>query len=211
MNFIFLLFFLLSSCPIILNLESCDISSTRYKDISSFNDCKAYSTTSDNKVCCYVKGQDKDNKNISACNELTGTEKGALKDLYDLEGPYSRKYYLEADCNLGKKITLCDPDDQRSNSPLSTDICKQYYYVSYSGVDENMKCCYVTGKNVKNENVYSCVGVDPYFYTEKDRTNQIESGKFERLGALKDVKISCASSSLFSFLFLLITLFVLIL
>jgi hypothetical protein len=74
-----------------------------------------------------------------------------------------------------------------------------------------MKCCYVTGKSVKNENVYSCVGIDQYFYTEKEMTNQIESGKFERLGALKDVKISCASPSLFSFLSLLITLFALIL
>ena len=211
MNFIFLVFFLLSSCPIILNLEKCDISSTRYNNISSFNDCKAYSTTSDNKVCCYVKGQDKNNKDISACNELTGTEKGALKDLYELEGSFSRNYYLEADCNLGKTIKLCNPDDQRSNSPLSTDICKQYSYVSYSGVDEDMKCCYVTGKSVKNENVYSCVGIDQYFYTEKEMTNQIESGKFERLGALKDVKISCASPSLFSFLSLLITLFALIL
>ena len=31
-----------------------------------------------------------------------------------------------------------------------------------------MKCCYVTGKSVKNENVYSCVGIDQYFYTEKE-------------------------------------------
>ena len=134
-----------------------------------------------------------------------------MKDLYELEGSIIRKYYLEADCNLGKTIKLCDPDDQRSFSPLSTDICKQYLYVSYSGVNEDKKCCYLTGKNVKNEDVYSCVGIDPYFYTEKEMTNQIESGIFERLGTLKDVKIYCASSSLFSFLTLLITLFVLIL
>jgi hypothetical protein len=211
MKFIFLLFFLSSLCPIILNLESCAISYTNGKGISSYNDCKAYSTTSDNKVCCYVKGQDKDKKDISACTELTGTEKGALKDLFELEGSIIRKYYLEADCNLGKTLKLCDPDDQRSLSPLSTDICKQYPYVSYTGIIEDTKCCYVTGKNVKNEDVYSCVGIDKYFYTEKEMANQIESGKFERLGALKDVKIYCASSSLFSFLTLLITLFVLIL
>ena len=133
-------------------------------------------------------------------------------DLSELEGTFSKKYYLEADCNLGKTLKLCNPDDQRSNSPLSIDICKQYPYVSYTGIiKEDVKCCYVTGKNVKNENVYSCVGVDPPDYTEEVITNQIKTGIFERLGALTDVKIFCASSSLFSFLFLLITLFVLIL
>ena len=213
MRFIFLSLILLCLSPLILNAESCKIDYTNDKNITSFDNCKGYSVSSESKICCYVSGQDNNNNDISACQELTGTEKGIAKDLFDLqELSFSTKYYLQADCNLGKKISICDPDATKSDTPLSLNICKNYNSVSYSGIQEDMKCCYLTGKNVQNKDVYACIGTDEYFYTIDDRKSEIESGKFKRLGALKDVNIVCNSSSFISsFLSLLVALFCLLL
>ena len=213
MRFIFLSLILLCLSPLILNAESCKIDSTNDKNITSFDDCKGYSVSSDSKLCCYVSGQDEKNNDISACQELTGTEKGIAKDLYDLqELSFTTEYYLQADCNLGKKISICDPDATKSDTPLSTNICKNYLNVGITGINEDMKCCYLTGKNVQNKDVYACVGTDDYFYTIDDRKSEIESGKFKRLGALKDIKIVCNSSSFISsFLSLLVALYSLLL
>ena len=210
MRFVFLSLILLCMSPLILSADICKIDRTKGQGISSFNDCKSYTTTSDSKVCCYVKGQDADFNDVSACNELTGTEKGAATDLYDLEG-YIRKYYLKADCNLGKTIALCDPDDMKSDTPLSTNICKDHYYVSLTGIYDNMKCCYLTGKNVQNKEVYSCIGIDDMFYDKQSRLTEVESGKYKRLGALKDVTINCRASFVSGFISLLVTLFSLLL
>lgn len=213
MRFIFLSLILLCLNPLILNAESCKIDYTNDKNVTSFDNCKGYSVSSESKICCYVSGQDNENNDISACQELTGTEKGIAKDLFDLqELSFSTKYYLQADCNLGKKISICDPDATKSDTPLSLNICKNYNSVSYSGILEDMKCCYLTGKNVQNKDVYACIGTDEYFYTIDDRKSEIESGKFKRLGALKDVNIVCNSSSFISsFLSLLVALFCLLL
>jgi len=134
---------------------------------------------------------------ISACAELTGTVKGALKDLDELEGYSSllKNYYLNADCHLDKEISLCDPDDRKSDTPLSADYCSKYPTVLITGVDEDFNCCYVSGVSVDKKNVYSCVGIEPLIYTIDERKNEIESGNFERLGALTDIKIECTSSS----------------
>ena len=211
MRFIFLSLLLLCLSPLILNAESCKIEITRDKGASSFNDCKGYSVSSDSKVCCYVSGQDRDFKDISGCQELTGTEKAAVVELYDLVSPLYRNYYLQADCNFGKKTSLCDPDDTKSDKPLSTDICKNFMNVGVTGINEDMECCYLTGKSVQNKDVYSCVGIDQYMYIIADRKNEIESGKFKRLGALKDIQIVCGSSFLSGFLPLLVVLYSLIL
>ncbi len=210
MRLVFLSLILLCLTPLILNSTLCTIDNSNSEQISSFDDCKSYSTSSENKICCYVKGVDAKSNNISACTELTGTEKGAAEDLFNLEDHYiQRKYFFEADCNLGKKINLCDPDDDRSDTPLSTNFCKSHISVDVSGVDEDMQCCYLTGKNVQKKQVYSCIGIDEYFYDKKERINQIETGKFERLGALTDIKIECSNSYLSflsRFLFLLVAL-----
>ena len=180
--------------------SSCTINITKSQNYSSYSDCKSISTSSDNKLCCYVKGKDKDENDISACQEFTGTEKGVAIDLFDLEkGHYEFldyvKYFLEVDCNFTKKISLCNPDAMKSDSPLSYDICKNNYYVTYTGVDDDMDCCYLTAKNVQNKDVYSCVGIDDYFNTKADVKNELESGKYERIGALKDIKITCKTDS----------------
>ena len=191
------LFLLVSLIPIIFGLESCKISYTLSNDITNFEGCQIFSTSSSDKKCCYVKGKDKNENDISACNELTGTERGAYKDLLELEGYFSqyKNYYLEADCNLGKKIALCDPDDRKSYSPLSVDECKKYTVVRVSGVDDDSQCCYVSGVSVDNKNVYSCVGISKYFYTESDLKKEIENGDYKRLGALNNIKIECPGSN----------------
>ena len=117
---------------VIFSSTVCEIASTKDLNIKNFEDCKRYSTASESNVCCYVKGTDTKENPISACNELTGTVKGALKDLKKLEGQtkYSRNYYLTADCNLGQTISICDPDDQKSESPLSVEECSKYPVVN---------------------------------------------------------------------------------
>ena len=95
---------------LIFSSTLCEIAQTKDSNIKNFEDCKRYSTTLESNICCYVNGTDKNENPISACNELTGTVKGALKDLKKLEGQtkYSRNYYLTADCNLGQTISICD-------------------------------------------------------------------------------------------------------
>ena len=171
---ILILAFAFSLMGMILGIESCKLSQTRGKDIKSFSDCKSYSTSSESKVCCYISGKDKNDNTISACNELTGTVSGALDDLRRLEdvslGEY-RTYYLNADCNLGETIALCEPDDRKSESPLSAQECAKYPYVGITGVDKNVQCCYVTGTSVSKKNIYSCTFIDAYFTKDKMKKN----------------------------------------
>ena len=193
-----ILYLILIFSLISLNLgDRCTIANSKYDDVKSYEDCKAYTTSSTSKLCCYVNGVDDEENPISACAELTGTVKGALKDLDELEGYSSllKNYYLNADCHLDKEISLCDPDDRKSDTPLSADYCSKYPTVLITGVDEDFNCCYVSGVSVDKKNVYSCVGIEPLIYTIDERKNEIESGNFERLGALTDIKIECTSSS----------------
>ena len=181
-----------------LNLgDRCTIANSKDDNVKSYEDCQDYTTSSTSKLCCYVNGVDDEENPISACAELTGTVKGALKDLDELEGYSSllKNYYLNADCHLDKEISLCDPDDRKSDTPLSADYCSKYPTVLITGVDEDFNCCYVSGVSVDKKNVYSCVGIEPLIYTIDERKNEIESGNFERLGALTDIKIECTSSS----------------
>ena len=106
MRFIFLSLIVLCLSPLILNADSCTIETTKDKDISSFGDCKGFSVSSDSKTFCYVSGVDANFNEISACQELTASEKGAAVDLneVEMENVFTRKYYLEADCNFGKKL-----------------------------------------------------------------------------------------------------------
>ena len=189
------------SSLISLNLgDPCSLDKTKNKNVKSYEDCQAYTTSSTSKKCCYVNGVDKNENSISACSELTGTVKGALKDLNDLEGLLTsyKDYYLDADCNLDKEISICNPDDRKSDTPLSVDYCSKYPTVLISGVDESFKCCYVTGVSVDQKNVYSCVGINQYFYTIDERKKEIESGDFKRLGALTDIKIECSLANYYS-------------
>jgi hypothetical protein len=189
---------ILISSLISLNLgDRCTIANSKYDDVKSYEDCQTYTTSSTSKLCCYVNGVDDEENPISACAELTGTVKGALKDLDEVEGYSSllKNYYLNADCHLDKEISLCDPDDRKSDTPLSADYCSKYPTVLITGVDEDFNCCYVSGVSVDKKNVYSCVGIEPIIYTIEERKNEIESGNFERLGALTDIKIECTSSS----------------
>ena len=96
-----------------------------------------------------MKRKDKNETSISACAELSSKENDTLKDLKYLEGYYSKQksYYLTADCNLGKEIALCDPDDRKSDIPLSKEICFNYTVVRLLGIDSDSNCCYVTGIN----------------------------------------------------------------
>ena len=194
---------------LIFSSTVCEIASTKDLNIKNFEDCKRYSTAESN-VCCYVNGTDTKENPISACNELTGTVKGALKDLKILEGLTKdiRKYYLTADCNLGQTLSICDPDDRKSESPLSVEECSKYPVVNYDGVSDDSKCCYVTGISVSKKNVYSCVRNDKYFYTIEEMKKQIESGDYKRLGALTDVKIVCSSSNYGKFYWVFIISFI---
>ena len=186
------------SSLISLNLgDPCSLDKTKNKNVKSYEDCQAYTTSSTSKKCCYVNGVDKNENSISACSELTGTVKGALKDLNELEGLLTsyKDYYLDADCNLDKEISICNPDDRKSDTPLSVDYCSKYPTVLITGVDEDFNCCYITGVSVDKKNVYSCVGISPYIYTIDYRKNEIESGDFKRLGALTNINIQCASNN----------------
>ena len=96
---------------------------------------------------------------------------------------------------MDKEISLCHPDDRKSDTPLSVDYCSKYPTVLITGVDEDFNCCYITGVSVDKKNVYSCVGISPYIYTIDYRKNEIESGDFKRLGALTNINIQCASNN----------------
>ena len=102
---------------------------------------------------------------------------------------------MTADCNLGQALSICDPDNRKSESPLSVEECSKYPVVNYDGVSDDSKCCYVTGISVSKKNVYSCVRNDDAVYTIQEMKKQIESGDYERLGALTDVNIVCSSSN----------------
>jgi hypothetical protein len=186
---------------LVLGASFCNIAYSNNTNVTTFEDCKAYTTSSSDKFCCYVNGADKKENPISSCAELTGTVRGALKDLNDLEGALStmRYYYLKADCHLDKEISICHPDDKKSYSPLSADYCSKYSVVeTVTGVDDKSKCCYVSGISVDKKNVYSCIGIDNNFYTIDERKNEIENGDFKRLGALTDIKIECSIANFYS-------------
>ena len=59
--------------------QTCNIANTKDNGATDYESCQEYTTSSTSKLCCYVKGKDKNENSISACQELTGTEKGALK------------------------------------------------------------------------------------------------------------------------------------
>lgn len=178
----------------IFGAESCSIYKTKDQNITNFAGCKGYSTSSTDKICCYINGYNKDENKISGCTELTGTEKGAIKDLFDFEHLYGNEYYVEADCNLGKVLGLCNPDDRKSNTPLSPEICSKYIPASFGTVDEGYKCCYVTGVRVDKTKVYSCAGIGMFDSIDSVKSD-IEKGDYRRLGALNDINIVCDSSS----------------
>ena len=71
----------------------------------------------------------------------------------ELEGyPSSMKnYYLNTDCHLNKEISLCYPDDRKSFTSLSIDICSKYPVVLVTGVEEDYKCCYITRVSVDKQ------------------------------------------------------------
>ena len=66
-----------------------------------------------------------------------------------MENTYKKEYYLQADCNFGKKMGLCDSDDTKSDTSLSTKTCKNYLNVNIAGVVDDMKCCYLSGNSLK--------------------------------------------------------------
>ena len=177
--------------------QDCTISNSKNDGATNYESCQDYTTSSVSKVCCYVNGEDSKGNKISACQELTGTEVGALKDLDQLEKYYAllTDYYLKADCNLGKEISLCNPNDHRSETSLSVDYCSKYKVVRILGIDDDSKCCYVSGVSVDKKNVYSCVGIDFIMNDKEFLTNKIESGEYKRLGALTNIKIECPGDS----------------
>ena len=189
---------------IILGYESCIMSNSIGKNIKSFEGCKAYSTYSEKKLCCYVHGKDKNENSISACNELTGILDEALAELYILESavpPDDREYFLEADCNFGQTLSLCDPNDRISESPLSIHECAKYPVVTLvGGVERSSKCCYVTGTNANKKNMYSCVKVEEILFPVDEMKKDIENGKYRRLGALTNVHIECYSGKFYPLL-----------
>ena len=195
--------------------QTCTIRKTKNAGATNYASCQSYTTSSDSKRCCYVKGEDDYGNSVSACQELIATEKGAYTDLREVSGYTSliRYYYLKADCNFGSEIILCDPDDQESETSLSVDYCSKHKVVRITGIDDDSKCCSLSGVSVNNKNVYSCVGISSYLYDKKYMTNEIESGEYERLGALTNIKIECPgdsanfySASMISFIFALIFL-----
>lgn len=182
---------ILSLISSIFGATSCTIDETKDKNISSFSNCKEYSTSATSKLCCYVYGEDKNDNKISACEELTGTTRGAYKDLYYKQ--LFDKYYLNADCNFGKEISTCDPDIRKSYTPLSPEICSKSTVARSGDISDTDKCCYVTGVSVDKKNVYSCVGIGKIVYTESYEKEQIEKGAYTRLGPLNNVNIQCYS------------------
>jgi hypothetical protein len=200
----------------IFSAESCDLTTTKDKSISSFSDCQGYSTYSKDKICCYLKGVDNTKEapvKFEGCTQFTGTEKAALDEFYklDVEGTWKgRNQYLDfADCNFANKIALCEPEDRMSDTPLSAGICSQYKYVPYGSVNKFYDCCYITGTTVDKKKVYTCGGI--WQKVDDKVINEIELGNYKRLGPLNDVKYECNSSaisiSLISFLLALLYIF----
>ena len=209
---IFILFLLTSLIGSILLAYPCEISYSNESYVTNYEDCELYYSTSRfGTKCCYVKGADRRGNPISACAEFRNTVEEALKDLDYLETTLTRIriYYLDADCNFDKEISICQPDDRISYSPLSVDYCSKYPVIGISGVDKESKCCYITGINADKKNVYSCIEVSPTFsddtYAKNVQKNKIKNGEFERLGALTNIDIQCAANlysiSIISFLF----------
>ena len=83
---VFILLLISFLIGLVLGASSCNIAYSNDTNVTTFEDCKAYTTSSSDKFCCYVNGADNRENPISACAELTGTVRGALKDLNDLEG-----------------------------------------------------------------------------------------------------------------------------
>ena len=209
---IFILFLLTSLKGSNLLKDPCEISYSNESYVTNYEDCQLYYSTSRfGTQCCYVKGADRKGNPISACAELRNTVEEALKDLDYLETTLTRIriYYLDADCNFDKEISICQPDDRKSYTPLSVDYCSKYPVIGAFGVEKDSKCCYVTGINAENKNVYSCIEVSPTFsedtYAKNVQKNKIKNGEFERLGALTNIDIQCAANlysiSIISFLF----------
>ena len=188
------LFIFLSLIYFIFGGESCDYDLTKDRKISNFADCQGYSTTSTDKVCCYIYGNTSSENKISACHEFTGTFNEAIEDLYDFEHPYGgyNTYYAEADCNLGKVLGICDADERKSDTPLSPEICSKYTPFTVRQVNNFKKCCYVTGLRNDKTKVYSCVAIGPNQAEQiENAKSRIESGVYSRLGELNDVDIEC--------------------
>ena len=61
---------------------------------------------------------------------------------------------MTADCNLGQALSICDPDNRKSESPLSVEECSKYPVVNYDGVSDDSKCCYVTGISVNKKKMF---------------------------------------------------------
>jgi len=181
---------ILSLISSIFGATSCGIFDA---NISSFANCQEYSTSSTSKLCCYVHGEDFSGNKLSGCEELTGTTRGAYQDIYMKSLLY--KNYLDADCNFGKEISICDPNFRKSNTPLSPEICSKSIVAPLGDIDEDDKCCYVTGISVDKKNVYSCVGIGNSFNTESYEKEQIEKGYYQKLGPLNNVNIECYSKN----------------
>ena len=184
------LFFLYLSFAFIYHVKSKELCSvSKGEGAKNFQDCQQYDVRSENKVCCYVKGEDEREVSISSCFELPNVKKDALVSLYTSESTYG--YFIDADCNMGNTLQICSPNSRKSYIPLSTDICKQYPVVSYTGISDDSRCCYATGVNTNNKNVYTCVRNDKHFYTIKEVTEMFEEGQYKHIGPLKNVQIIC--------------------
>ena len=74
-EFILLLISLIGS---ILLADPCKISSSNGTNVSKYEDCQVYSTSSSDKLCCYVKGADK-KKSYFSLHWINRNSKGSLK------------------------------------------------------------------------------------------------------------------------------------
>ena len=60
---------------------------------------------------------------------------------------------------MDKEISICHPDDKKSYSPLSADYCSKYSVVLIDGVDDESKCCYISGVSFDKKNVYNKIKI----------------------------------------------------
>ena len=210
MKILFLLIASFSFIDLIFCAIPCRIEDTKDQNITNFEGCQSFSKAISENVCCYVQGKGENETSISACAELSPKVNDSLKDLKYLEGFYSnqKKYYLNAICETGKEIGLCDPDDRKSDTPLSAEYCANFTVVRLFGADKNASCCYLHGKNGSNNDVYSCIGKDSYIYTEDELKSEIENGDFKRLGVLSSISIECLKANFYSIsiIYLILTL-----